>query len=280
MGDFITLIETVTVEFLLSWPLWFFIGILLLLAAISKSAKLLIAEISCEARWQRLSALLLSICSFVFGFAILKGFVPQPSPDTLNTRDPAQLLTFGIGYLAQGKLEEAQTHLQKSLNIDSSNQNAWHSFGIVQHRLGNYSQAIQAYEAAIASPDLGIKLYALRNKGYTYQILGNSESALNAYNEVINSPESMSLRYADSQGSIVLKSTVLNDRGKLYEDFQKYDLAATSYAEAISIDQGNSYAVNNLTRLNQQGLTQQTVPYVVAPSAQSADSLFNLSTSP
>ena len=90
--------------------------------------------------------------------------------------DTAALQSLGLLYLRGGKQEEALPLLERAVNADSTLWRAHNGIGIIQDMLGNNSEAISAFDAALEiKPD---SVSILNNRGYSHYLAGNYREAV------------------------------------------------------------------------------------------------------
>jgi len=89
----------------------------------------------------------------------------------------------GIPLIGEGRYEEALQVVDKALERNPDDANAWYLMGMALGRLGRYEEALQAYDKVLElNPD---DEHAWGAKGIALIELGRSEEALQAYNKAL-----------------------------------------------------------------------------------------------
>lgn len=89
--------------------------------------------------------------------------------------DAAALQSLGLLYLRVGKQEEALALLERAVTADSTLWRAYNGIGVIQDMLGNNSDAVSAFDAALEiKPD---SASILNNRGYSHYLAGNYRAA-------------------------------------------------------------------------------------------------------
>jgi Flp pilus assembly protein TadD len=92
-----------------------------------------------------------------------------------NPDDAIGLQSLGLLYLRIGKHEEALQLLERAVTADATLWRAHNGIGIIQDRLGNNSEAVSAFDAALEiKPD---SVSILNNRGYSHYLAGNYREA-------------------------------------------------------------------------------------------------------
>jgi len=116
-------------------------------------------------------------------------------------------------------MEGAAASYVEAIQINPQHLTAWKNLGMIQYRLKNLNDSLQAYEKAIEiDPDYGLAWY---NKGLTLYGLGRYNESLSAYNRALESfPKDANIWY---------------EKGNSLLELEKYDEAANYYEEAIRL---------------------------------------------
>lgn len=170
----------------------------------------------------------------------------------LRPADIPALIRLAQTELINGRLEEADAHFHQVLVLDPGNANAHFGLGQVAHTKQDFQQAIEQFEAALASqPEATAIHYQL---ALAYRDLGDADQGrrhltLRGQQEVqFDDPLMQELRTLVRGGSLLVYSaTHARAAGDL-------DAAAQGFRQALEIDPANNSARLNLaSTLIQQG---------------------------
>ena len=92
----------------------------------------------------------------------------------------------GTAYLAQGEIEVARTHLQRSLAKGSDRAVIWNQLAVLEQESGNFGGSLTNLDIALQL-DPGFAVSHL-NRAYTLERLGRFEQALEAYRSYLIQP--------------------------------------------------------------------------------------------
>ncbi len=160
---------------------------------------------------------------------------PTPQPEDSEEVDDATL-TEALTYIEQGvakhklgQYEEAVTAYDAALRLDPGNVEALINRGAAKAELNRHSEAIADYNAALAlDPDHGV---ALANRAYAQIVLGRYEGAIVDYDAVLRQdPDNV---------------WALNNRGWVKARLGRYEEAIADYDAALALDPNNAMAQNN-----------------------------------
>jgi predicted Zn-dependent protease len=153
-------------------------------------------------------------------------------------RDPKHLkseLNLTRVLLEMRRPEDARTHVEKGLAIDSTTGEGWRLLGRVQGELGQTEPAIEAYRKAIAIDEKDV--WAMNNLGLVLIKAGRFEEALGP------------LARATEIDSAV--SVFQNNLGMALERTGHYVAAASAYRAAVTADSSYTRAVVSLARVEE-----------------------------
>jgi tetratricopeptide (TPR) repeat protein/serine/threonine protein kinase len=134
----------------------------------------------------------------------------------------------GIALYDLGQYNDALSAFNKALELDPNKAHAWYYKGITLRSLGQYNDALTALDKAIQlDPN---KAYAWNSKGNALADLGQYSDALTAYNEALQlDPNDV---YA------------WTNKGNALVDLGQYSDALTAYNKALQLDPNKAYTWN------------------------------------
>jgi len=157
----------------------------------------------------------------------------------LYPKDARTYLVAGLGASYSGKDSLAEVYLDKSISIDSTNENSWNAIAVLYYQKNNFDKmaGMMARAVEIFPQDFRINLFyglALNRAGK------NSEAVKPLEKAVSLKPTDM-----DALSTIAL----------VYEALNRYDDAYRIYETALKIDGKNSLILNNYAySLSERGL--------------------------
>ncbi len=147
--------------------------------------------------------------------------------------DPMVLADLGAVVSTDGRIDEALSHYDAALAIDSYHVHTLVRLGNTLLGLERHDRALSAYDRALASAPL--TLDALCNRGSALRALGRLEEALQTYDRALTvDPRSVESYY---------------NRGHVLRDLKRYVEALRSY------DQANALLPGNVVMLSARGMT-------------------------
>jgi len=156
-----------------------------------------------------------------------------------NDSEPGLSETFilfynlGYTYLQLNDYNNAAQLFKKATNLNSSDVDSWNGLGITLYYLGDYDNAIEAYNNAIeANNNKNADIWY--NKALALQRLGKFSESILAYNQVTNISPGIEDAWYN-------KGTILKNMGNM----SKYDEAIQAFDKAIELDPKDAEAWNN-----------------------------------
>lgn len=104
----------------------------------------------------------------------------------LNPEDPVTLLWLGEAYRRKGRLEEAETHLRRSLEIDPEAQQTRLNLSGLYIHMERYEQAIEQAQVLVDDPTFPAPWRALANRGWAQLKLGRNGAARASFEEALD----------------------------------------------------------------------------------------------
>ena len=141
------------------------------------------------------------------------------------------LYNLALIFLNKGDYKEAQKMMQRSLEINESNSDAWNILGLILDELAQNDEAISCYDRAIKINNKNTN--ALNNKGWSLYLQGKEK-----YNESIKCFE----------GALANDKNIPNvwdNKGVVYFAQGRYEDALECYEKAIELDKFKKWAVHN-----------------------------------
>ena len=148
--------------------------------------------------------------------------------DVVPVSSKGTLYDKGNALIEQGNYTQAIQSFDKALAIDPNDKCALEGKGYALHNLGNYTEAIQYYDKALAI-DPNDK-YALNSKGGVLDSLGNHTQAIQYYDKAL----SIDPNYELAQ----------SNKGFALNSLSNYTQAIQSFDKALAIDPNDSHALN------------------------------------
>lgn len=146
--------------------------------------------------------------------------VPQPAPPLTGELkipdDPAAIKKLALDLYAQGRLEQASTHLEKLTLLLPTDAEIYNNLGLVLRKLGRKEEAYQAYARALALN----KEYpeALNNLGVLYLNDGDREKAKNHFQEALR----LKKDYADAALNLAIAFEQEGNPAKAKAHYQQF----------------------------------------------------------
>jgi len=172
----------------------------------------------------------------------------------------------GLGTIAlqQDKLQLGLKLLKKSLELDSTQSNAWSNHALALSKIHRHKEAIQDYDKAIVLNQNFAN--AWNNRGLSLQHLGLFKEALESFDRAISINPDYAEAYANRAATLktlgFLRKAVKNydkaislkpnnalthfNKAVLLQELQKFEEALTAYNTSISLNSNFSEAYNNL----------------------------------
>ncbi|HMD53206.1 MAG TPA: tetratricopeptide repeat protein, partial [Phycisphaerae bacterium] len=175
-----------------------------------------------------------------------------------------QAFALALEHHQAGKLDEAEAIYRQILAGYPDNSDAWHLLGIILSQKGEYAQALNFFNSAIAiSPSAAIYH---NNRGFTLLRQGSIDQAVESFRTALRIRPDYAdayfnlgvalqkLHYLDeaaaaSRKAIELKpddAPAFNNLGNIYRDQGRFDRAVTAYRRAIEIRPAYFEAHSNL----------------------------------
>lgn len=143
---------------------------------------------------------------------------------TINPNHESATNMIGVVYYFQEKYDDAVSYFSQAIQLNPSGGLYHKNLGNSYRNLRNYSKALQSYNAAIQIDTEDYE--ALKNRAELYQYyLDNKEAAIKDYTLLISKEPN----YAD----------YYRNRGDLYAETKKNDLAEADYTQLINLDKTN-----------------------------------------
>ncbi|WP_309643081.1 tetratricopeptide repeat protein, partial [Phenylobacterium sp.] len=166
---------------------------------------------------------------------------PKPPAPALQA-----LLRKALDAVRAGRRDEAAATALEALEIDETSSPAWHILGVCRERAGDFTGALQAYEAALSfapdEPELASDLARLALKMGMAQV---AEGLLRSY--LARRPDSVD---------------ALNNLGVAQRDQMKFGLAVETLRGAIQANPDSAMLWNTLASvLTLQGQTEQALVF-------------------
>ncbi len=155
----------------------------------------------------------------------------------------------GLIYMAMGQPEQAEQHLAKATEIDTSLWRAWSARGVIADIDHRYADAVLLYESGLAGHPNSSPL--MNNIGYSYYLSGDLEEATRWFGRaILNSPDyepaikNLALLYArqgwydeavNTFAKVVDEPQAYNDTGYIAMRNGDYWKASELLAEAIRL---------------------------------------------
>lgn len=152
----------------------------------------------------------------------------------------AQWVEKGNDYYWSGNYNNAIECYNKAIALDSKNYSAWNKLGATYHAMDDYQKAIEYGNKAIYLNPKSES--AWNNLGFAYESQGNLIKAIECYNNAIE------LNPKDDANCIYL--------GFSYELLGDYEKAVDYYKKAIELNPNNELAWNNLGYIYDTTLTK------------------------
>src|SRR5690349_2106407 len=144
------------------------------------------------------------------------------------------LVDKGNALLDQGNYTQAIQYFEKALAIDPNDKVALANKGSALSSLGNYTQAIQYYDKSLAiDPNYDVALY---NKGNALFLQGNYTQAIQYYDKVLA---------IDPNDNVALYKVALRSKGNALGELGNYTQAIQYYDKSLAIDQNDKVALAN-----------------------------------
>ncbi len=107
--------------------------------------------------------------------------------DRFDSADRARadaLIDEGLAHHRAGRWPDAERIYRQILETDARNANAWHLLGVLQYQAGNYAEAIDQIQRAIALLPSPVAVF-LNNLGLACQAVGRLDEAADCYRRAI-----------------------------------------------------------------------------------------------
>lgn len=170
----------------------------------------------------------------------------------------------GQAYLLKNRIDEAQRHTERALQLSSLNATAYQNLGLISALRKQYDKALQNYRKAF---DLDpAKTDILVDIGKIHQLRGNLPDAIAAYQDAISlnrisfdAHYNLGLvydslkEYSKALGEYLQAQTLRSDYAPLYNNLGvtyanlgQYDKALESFQKTLNLDPFNRNALNNM----------------------------------
>ena len=146
----------------------------------------------------------------------------------LNPTDPAGHIQLGQVYHQLGEYENALNAFQTALALDERHQQAYNNMGLVYLDLRLYSEAISMFQAALEIQPVNAAF--LNNLGYAYDSADRFDEALDAYRRAIEADATFVDAYANL--------------GEAYLNREMYVEAIQAYEQALALDETDASALS------------------------------------
>ncbi len=123
--------------------------------------------------------------SFLTENKMQMAFVEFQKALEINPDDKETLNVLGLVYLEFDDLQKAEESFLKVIKVDSNYSEAYNNLGATYGRMGRWSDAINAFKAAIKNPLYKKTELAYNGLGDTYYRLGRIDEAIDSYKEAI-----------------------------------------------------------------------------------------------
>lgn len=165
----------------------------------------------------------------------------------LSPKDSKVIDKIAMCYLSIGRLEEATTYYQKSIDIDPLNEKTWGNLGEAYNMRKLYDEAIDAFDYAISiDPEF---VGAISGKVDVLFKMERFDEAIEVYSELIDRNPNVAMYYVGL--------------GDLYMDLKKYRLALNSFKKAIKIEPDNCEANSAMgSYLMSKHKTKEAIPFL------------------
>jgi tetratricopeptide (TPR) repeat protein len=178
-------------------------------------------------------------------FLLLLFIVP-----TVTAADLAdQYYSDGVNFSMLGQYSEAVTAYDKAVFIRPGNADAWNNRGVALDKLGQFSEAVSSYDKAVTlQPGYADAWY---NRGIAFRKLGRYADAVASYDKAV----ALNPGYVDAW---------LN-RGVALDYLGRYEEAVTSYDKALALQPDFTTALENreMALAKQDRLNPTTVAVLV-----------------
>jgi tetratricopeptide (TPR) repeat protein len=155
-----------------------------------------------------------------------------------------QSVDLGIAHHIAGRLSEAERIYRQILATDPNNPVALHLLGVIAHRVGNHSVAVDLISKALVIKSDYIEAYI--NLGNVLKDFGRLEEAISNYQKALAINQNL--------------PGVHYNLGNTLQEFDKLDEAVVSYRKALAIKPDYAEAHNNLgNALKQRGDLDEAV---------------------
>ncbi len=150
-------------------------------------------------------------------------------------------------YLQEKKLIPALEHLQKAIQVDPADENAYQNLALTYKELGNYQEAMKAQQASIAiNPNRSDAQGVL---GMLLVDTGQFEEAEKQFIKVLQ---------LDPNNAVAW-----NNYGNALREIGRFEDAKKAYKESIRLSPKYAYPLNGLaTVLIREGKTRDALPYL------------------
>lgn len=150
-------------------------------------------------------------------------------------------LKLGMQSLRQERLQQAKTFYEQVLQVNPRQPDALQWLGVIQHKQGNSTRAIELIKQAIATNPENAFFYS--TLGNVLKDIGQNEAAIDSYSKAL----SIKPDFAEALNNLGIVQSM---QGKLKESIE-------SYRKAIALIPSYAEALNNLgTALQAQGQTE------------------------
>lgn len=148
----------------------------------------------------------------------------------LNPIDAAGYIQLGAIYHQLGEYENALNAFQTALALDESHPHAYNNMGLVYLDLRLYSEAISMFQGALEIAPVNAAF--LNNLGYAYDSADRFDEALDAYRRALEADATFVDAYANL--------------GEAYLNREMYAAAIQSYEQALVLDDSDATVYFNL----------------------------------